>query len=132
MGLSTADRKERLRRRAAVFLRHVPSDNPDEALDSLVDLLDDFRIDAEDLYSVKVDRSEIREILTLMREKFEAVDQRFEAVDKRFEDLQRSMDRRFEDMQKSMDRRFTMLQWFIGIGFSLLAVMMTLYRFFAP
>ena len=46
--------------------------------------------------------------------RFEAVDKRFEAVDKRFE---------------AMDKRFQTLQWTMGIGFSLLAVLMGALKF---
>jgi len=39
----------------------------------------------------------------------------FEATEKRFE---------------AMDKRFSLLQWFIGIGFSVLALLLTLFRFY--
>jgi hypothetical protein len=35
------------------------------------------------------------------------------------------MDKRFE----SMEKRFSSLQWLIGIGISLIAVLMTVYEF---
>lgn len=60
-----------------------------------------------------------------MRAGFLRMDERFEAVDKRFEDLIHYMDKRFE----AVDKRFSTMQWLIGLGFSLLAIMMTLYRF---
>ena len=58
--------------------------------------------------------------------RFEAVDKRFETVDKRFEDMQIQMDRRFT----SVDRRFSMMFAFLTIGFTILAVLMSLYNFF--
>jgi chaperonin cofactor prefoldin len=62
-----------------------------------------------------------------MNARFEAVDKRFEAMDKRFE----AMDKRFEAMDKrfeAMEKRLTFIQWFIGIGFSLLTLIVALYR----
>jgi hypothetical protein len=102
-------------------------------------------------------KSENREILTVIREGFKRMDERFEAVDKRFEIMQHSMDdrfeavdKRFEVMQHNMDkrfeavdkrfeavdkrfddvnRRFDMQFRFTTIGFTLLAVLMTVYQF---
>jgi len=65
--------------------------------------------------------------------RFEVIDKRFEAIDKRFEALQREMSARFEAQDKrfeAIDRRFSFLQWFIGLGFSVLAILLTLFRFY--
>jgi hypothetical protein len=43
----------------------------------------------------------------------------------RFEAMQREMNTRFEAVEK----RFSALQWMIGIGFTLLAIIMTLSNF---
>jgi len=85
-----------------------------------------------------------------MNTRFEAVNMRFEAMNVRFETLQKEMNTRFENMQKEMnarfegvnarfegvnarfeaiEKRFTALQWMIGVGFTLLAIMMTLSNF---
>jgi len=69
-----------------------------------------------------------------MNARFEAVDKRFEAMDKRFEAVEKrfeAMDKRFEAMDKrfeAMEKRLTFIQWFIGIGFSLLTLIVALYR----
>ncbi|MFW5801600.1 MAG: hypothetical protein ACOCVC_06180 [Spirochaeta sp.] len=55
----------------------------------------------------------------------EQIDKRFEQVDKRFEDLIHYMDKRFE----AFDRRFVMLQWVIGLGFTAIAGLMTLFNY---
>ena len=61
----------------------------------------------------------------------------FNAIDKRFEDQQHYMekrfgqvdkqfeqvDKRFEEQRQHMDDRFKSLQWFMGIGFSLMAAL---------
>ena len=80
-------------------------------------------------------RGDIKEVITIMRERFEAVDRRFEAVDKRFEDMNNrfeDMNKRFEDMNNrfgDMNKRFSGLQWTMGLGFTILAVMITLFQY---
>ena len=54
-------------------------------------------------------------------------DKRFEQVDKRFEDLIHYMGQRFGQVEK----RFVSLQWSIGIGFTIITVLMTIYNFLA-
>jgi len=69
-----------------------------------------------------------------MNARFEAVDKRFEAMDKRFEAMDKrfeAVEKRFEAMDKrfeAMEKRLTFIQWFIGIGFSLLTLIVALYR----
>ncbi len=70
------------------------------------------------------------EIHHYMDKRFEEMhhymDKRFESTEKRFE----NMDKRFTDMQGYMDKRFSMLQWLIGLGFSLLAILIGIMRVF--
>ena len=61
---------------------------------------------------------------------------RFEAMEKRFEALQREMNARFEALQREMnarfvsvERRLTFTQWMMGIGFTFLALLITLSNF---
>jgi|LGVE01.1.fsa_nt_gb hypothetical protein len=52
----------------------------------------------------------------------------------RFEDMHEHMDKRFEDVDKrfeDMNKRFTMLTTFMTIGFSGLAILIALLKFFA-
>ena len=51
----------------------------------------------------------------------ELMETRFEAVDVRFEDV----NRRFEDMSS----RFNGMQWLIGVGFVLIATIVTIFEF---
>jgi len=67
----------------------------------------------------------IEQILVHMDKRFEQVDKRFEQVDRRFEQV----DKRFEDMQRYMDKRFSMLQWFMGIGFTGISVLLALFNY---
>ena len=90
--------------------------------------------------------TEIRALTETMREGFQRMDLRFEASDKRFEDLQnqtnarfKASDKRFEDLQVHMNarfedvnRRFTMMFTFMSVGFTGLAVLMSLFKFLVP
>ena len=57
--------------------------------------------------------------------RFEQVDKRFEQIDKRFEELIHYMDKRFEQV----DKRFIATQRAIFIGFTVIAALMSLFRF---
>ena len=48
------------------------------------------------------------------------MDKRFEQVDKRFDEMRQDMNQRFEQMEK----RFAVIQWMIGIGFTVMVVVM--------
>ena len=81
-------------------------------------------------------RSEIQAFREDADRRFEAVERRFEAVDKRFEEVREDMnrrfeavDRRFEEVREDMNRRFASTQWLIGIGFTLLVSLMSVYQF---
>ena len=64
----------------------------------------------------------------------EANQKRFEAMEKRFEALQREMDKRFEAVDKrfeALEKRLNFMQWFMGIGFGLLGLLITVANFLA-
>ena len=59
---------------------------------------------------------------------------RFEAMDRRFEALQREMSARFEAVDKrfeAVEKRLNFMQWFMGIGFGLLGLLITIANFLA-
>jgi len=58
----------------------------------------------------------------VMEARFTAVNQRFEDINNRFEDV----NKRFEDM----DKRFSQVQWMMGLGFTLLSILMGVFNFF--
>lgn len=95
----------------------------------------DFRTNRElDLLErmIRVEES-LKTQMELTRQGFESMDKRFESVDKRFESVDKrfeSMDKRFEDMQNYMDKRFAGQQWVMGLGFTLLAGLMSIFNFF--
>ncbi len=66
-------------------------------------------------------RQELKAQREIMVTRFAAVDVRFEDMNKRFED----MNKRFEDMNS----RFNGMQWLIGVGFGLIATMVTIFEF---
>ena len=92
---------------------------------------------------------ELRHQRELMQQMQQNMDKRFEAIDKRFEQMQQNMDKRFEENRyymdkrfedlmhhtdkrfEDMDKRFRLMQWTMVIGFSILSVMMTVFKFVA-
>ena len=83
---------------------------------------------------------ELRAQREVMETRFAAMDKRFEdqssafekrfaAIDKRFEDQWAALDKRFDDQKDTMDQRFTTLTWGLGLGVTLLSVLMTVYQF---
>jgi len=56
----------------------------------------------------------------------------FARMDHRFEDLIHQMDKRFEQVDKrfeQVDKRFSLVQWTMGIGFTMMVVLMSVYQF---
>ena len=73
-------------------------------------------------------RHELKAQRELMETRFEAVDVRFEDVNRRFEDV----NKRFEDVNKrfeDMNSRFNGMQWLIGVGFGMIATLVTIFEF---
>ena len=67
-----------------------------------------------------------------MDKRFEAIDKRFKVMNERFEILQREMDKRFDVMEKrfeSLEKRLSFTQWFIGAGFTLIVILITILKF---
>lgn len=62
----------------------------------------------------------------------ERMEQGFRRMDDRFEDLIHQMDKRFEQVDKRFEdfqHRFTMMFSFITIGFTILSVLIVLFKF---
>ena len=127
----------------------------EQSLHNYVVLLVERMIEREDYIEDRGSlKSDIRSITDTMREGFKRMDERFAAVDKRFEDLIGQMnarfegvdkrfenltgqmnvrfegiDKRFEDLIAQMNSRFNMMFFFMSAGFTILTVLLTLYRF---
>ena len=69
---------------------------------------------------------ELKALKEIELARFEAIEKRFEAVDKRFESLIREMDARFQAIEK----RLSFMQWFMGIGFTIISILIALLKFF--
>jgi hypothetical protein len=117
----------------------------------LIDVLFEVKEQQEEKLSQKADKIDIKLLIERSDEKFLMLQKetniRFESMQKetntRFEALQKEMNTRFEALQKEMnarfegvnarfeavEKRFTALQWMIGVGFTLLAIIMTLSNF---
>ena len=135
-------------RRAVAMLSENVVDRSTYSRD-IADLRSDVRVIAETMKQgfERVDRrfEDVNARFEQVDRRFEDVNARFEDVNKRFEDVHRIMDRRFEqidkrfeDMHREMDGRFEhidtrfgSMQWFMGAGFTLLVVLMSVYEFIA-
>jgi len=73
---------------------------------------------------VRVEKG-LRAVHERIKQILDHMDKRFEQVEKRFEQV----DRRFEDMQRYMDKLFSMLQWFMGVGFTVISVLMAVFNY---
>ncbi len=60
-----------------------------------------------------------------LKNQIELTRQGFVSMEKRFE----TMDKRFEDLQSYMDKRFSHQQWTMGILFTLLTALISLFNF---
>jgi len=65
----------------------------------------------------------VEEELKALRQTMEI---RFESMEKRFEARFEAIDARFE----SMEKRFTALQWFMGIGFTIISILIAVFGLF--
>ena len=115
---------------ADLFLNKINTTSPDAKI-FFYNIIDSVIEESSDIREVKVDRSEIKDLIiemrhgfAMMEKRFEAVDKRFETVDKRFE----SIDKRFEDINE----RFRLMFWFMGAGFTILSILLTVFRFAKP
>jgi len=74
-------------------------------------------------------RGDIKVILTEIKNLNENMNRRFEDmlkyVDKRFEDMIKYVDKRFEDM----NRRFDMMFKFMSLGFGVVTILITVFKF---
>ncbi len=70
---------------------------------------------------LKHQRELIQMNLDNSNKRFEAIDKRFEAIDKRFE----AIDKRFE----AIDKRFESMTRLMGLGFVVLATLITVFKF---
>ena len=134
--------RERLRHKIITLVHQLQrSESEEQAVESFMDLMEDVEVNIEKLDENKASSHDVALLIQEMRagfaqmdKRFEAVDKRFESIDKRFEDMIHFIDKRFEDMNNrfgDMNKRFNSMQWFMGIGFSFLALLITVLSYFA-
>ena len=127
----------------SILAEHPVNDNQklDKWLEEVfVHFYQEIKEEQEEKLDQKADKIDIKLLIERSDEKFLALQKemnvrfeslqkemntRFEAMNVRFEAMQKEMNARFEAVEK----RFTAVQWMIGIGFTLLAIMMTLSNF---
>ena len=138
MSVATQRKREKIHTKIHQIALLLQPDKTAEFEPILREIFDEIYDDVETLDQEKVPQSDIKLLILEMKEgfrqmeiRFEGVDKRFEAMDKRFE----AVDKRFEDFNKrfeAMDKRFTSIQWFLGLGFTILAFIMAFFKYFTP
>ena len=96
-----------------------------EFREAMQDVLEDRRKitdpDVCNIFNLWYLRKHVNEIQREMHEGFKKIDERFEKIDERFEKI----DERFE----RMEHRISMIFTFLGVGFTVLATLITLFQF---
>ncbi len=114
----TADMQKTRKRTAPAS---APKEKSEFSRDIPIELLQRMVRVEEGLKSVNVEIKNLREDFTTRSEQMERMfDKRFEQVDKRF-----------EQMERMFDKRLASMQWSMGIMFTVVMVLITVYRFIA-
>ena len=133
--------EEWLDKKGAEVLGKLGSEQPIRAEEMIVLVLKAqtnhfIHLDSDLRSEIQAFRKDADRRFEAVERRFEEVERRFEAVDKRFEEVREDMnrrfeavDRRFEEVREDMNRRFASTQWLIGIGFTLLVSLMSVYQF---
>ncbi|GIV44110.1 MAG: hypothetical protein KatS3mg035_1233 [Bacteroidia bacterium] len=113
-----------------IFKEHKRNDIAPETETWVEQLLTDIILQIQEEQEIKEEKLATKDDLKLLIEKFDA---RFESMQKemntRFEALQKEMNARFEVVNarfESLEKRFTHLTWMMGIGFTMIAILMGL------
>ena len=124
------EKRERIRANLKKFAESSPAEIGIRGL--LVSAIDDIVDEVISLEDAKVSNSDLKLVIQGMESGFKQMNAQFEA-------MQKQMDTRFEAMQKqidvrfvSVDKRFDSMQWLIGIGFTLLALLIALFGYLKP
>lgn len=71
----------------------------------------------------------IERLSEMIKHQGEMIKYQGEMTNKRFEDIIGQMDKRFSELREDMNRRFATMQWMMFFGFTLIGLMVTVYRF---
>jgi hypothetical protein len=64
-----------------------------------------------------------------LRAQREVMEARFTVMDVRFDDQRKMLEKRFDDQRHYSDKRFSTLTWGLGLGVTLISLLMTVYQF---
>jgi len=120
MSLTLLEKKEKIHGMADLFLNKINTTSPDAKI-FFYNIIDRVIEESSEIREVKVDRSEVKDLIIEMRHGFAM-------MEKRFENMQKNIDKRFEDSNE----RFRLMFWFMGGGFTILSVLLTVFRFARP
>lgn len=108
----------------------------EEEAQEAIESLELYVKEIKEEHATKEDIQHLREdfhlLLQQMDKRFEQVEKRFEQVERRFEQIDKrfeQVDKRFGLMLDQMNRRFSSLQWMIGVGFTVISVLIGLFGF---
>ncbi|MCH8317149.1 MAG: hypothetical protein IIA88_01410 [Bacteroidetes bacterium] len=111
--------RELLKEKITSALKALTSNKEASAVNNFVEIFYDIYSEIDDIQQKKAPVSDIKLLIQEMRAGFQMMEKRFEAIDKRFEDL-----------IHYMDKRFNALQWFMGVGFTVIASLITFFAIF--
>lgn len=120
------EKRERIRANLKKFAESSPAEIGIRGL--LVSAIDDIVDEVVLLEDAKVSNSDLKLVIQGMETGFKQMDERFEAMQKQMDVRFEAVDKRFEDM----NQRFTSQQWLIGIGFTSMALLITLFSYLKP
>ncbi|MBE7412732.1 MAG: hypothetical protein HS129_11860 [Leptospiraceae bacterium] len=100
-------------------------------LDAVNDIVEEISI----VKIEKVNSSDIKLLILEMREGFKRVDERFASSEKIMNERFISFEKRFEAIDKrfeAVDKRFETMQWLLGLGFTFLTIIVTIFGYIKP
>ena len=129
--------RELLKEKITSALKALRSNKDASAINNFVEIFYDIYSEIDDIQETKASVNDIKLLIQEMRAGFQMMEKRFEGIDKRFENMIHYMDKRFEandkrfeDLIHYMDKRFNALQWFMGVGFTIIAFLITFFSIF--
>ena len=119
-------KKDRILANIQNFAESLPVTAKDKGylLDAVNDIVEEISI----VKIEKVNSSDIKLLILEMREGFKRVDERFASSEKIMNERFISFEKRFE----AIDKRFETMQWLLGLGFTFLTIIVTIFGYIKP
>ncbi|MCK6380024.1 MAG: prominin family protein [Leptospiraceae bacterium] len=126
-------KKDRILANIQNFAESLPVTAKDKGylLDAVNDIVEEISI----VKIEKVNSSDIKLLILEMREGFKRVDERFASSEKIMNERFISFEKRFEAIDKrfeAVDKRFETMQWLLGLGFTFLTIIVTIFGYIKP